>query len=35
MDTNQDGVITLEEFLECCIKNPDMSNSMTVFDSSI
>lgn len=35
MDKNQDGVVTFEEFLECCHKDKDISTSMAVFDSSI
>lgn len=35
MDKNQDGVVTLDEFLECCHKDPGISASMNVFDSSI
>ncbi|XP_030748772.1 Kv channel-interacting protein 1-like [Sitophilus oryzae] len=35
MDKNQDGVVTLDEFLECCKTDKDISASMTVFDSSM
>lgn len=35
MDSNKDGVVTLDEFLECCRKDEDISSSMAVFDSSI
>ncbi|XP_061506179.1 Kv channel-interacting protein 4-like [Anopheles gambiae] len=35
MDTNQDGVITIEEFLDCCRKDQLISSSMGVFDSTI
>lgn len=35
MDKNQDGVVTLDEFLECCYKDPGISASMNVFDTSI
>lgn len=35
MDKNKDGVVTLDEFLECCQKDEDISSSMAVFDSSI
>uniref|UniRef100_A0A6P7FMW5 Kv channel-interacting protein 4-like isoform X1 n=1 Tax=Diabrotica virgifera virgifera TaxID=50390 RepID=A0A6P7FMW5_DIAVI len=35
MDTNRDGVVTLDEFLECCRKDESISSSMAVFDSSI
>ncbi|XP_055550505.1 Kv channel-interacting protein 4-like isoform X1 [Wyeomyia smithii] len=35
MDTNCDGVITIEEFLDCCRKDQLISDSMGVFDSTI
>ncbi|XP_058821796.1 Kv channel-interacting protein 4-like isoform X1 [Topomyia yanbarensis] len=35
MDTNRDGVITIEEFLDCCRKDKLISDSMGVFDSTI
>ncbi|XP_045465681.1 Kv channel-interacting protein 1-like isoform X2 [Harmonia axyridis] len=35
MDKNKDGVVTLDEFLECCQSDADISSSMAVFDSSI
>ncbi|CAG9766905.1 unnamed protein product [Ceutorhynchus assimilis] len=35
MDKNQDGVVTLDEFLECCKTDKDISASMAVFDSSM
>ncbi|XP_058129898.1 Kv channel-interacting protein 4-like [Anopheles ziemanni] len=35
MDTNGDGVITIEEFLDCCRKDQLISSSMGVFDSTI
>ncbi|XP_018565548.1 Kv channel-interacting protein 4-like [Anoplophora glabripennis] len=35
MDKNRDGVVTLDEFLECCRKDEGISTSMAVFDSSI
>ncbi|XP_049820536.1 Kv channel-interacting protein 4 isoform X2 [Aethina tumida] len=35
MDRNRDGVVTLDEFLECCKQDRDISSSMTVFDSSM
>jgi hypothetical protein len=34
MDQNKDGVVTLEEFLDCCMSDEDISQSMTVFDSA-
>nr|XP_023021625.1 Kv channel-interacting protein 4-like [Leptinotarsa decemlineata] len=35
MDKNRDGVVTLDEFLECCQKDESISSSMNVFDTSI
>ncbi|XP_029718708.2 Kv channel-interacting protein 4 isoform X1 [Aedes albopictus] len=35
MDSNRDGVITIEEFLDCCRKDKIISDSMSVFDSTI
>jgi hypothetical protein len=34
MDQNKDGVVTLEEFLDCCKRDEDISQSMAVFDSA-
>ena len=34
MDINQDGVVTIEEFLDCCTADDDISASMEVFDFS-
>jgi hypothetical protein len=34
MDQNKDGVVTLEEFLDCCMRDEDISQSMAVFDSA-
>lgn len=34
MDLNQDGVVTLDEFLDCCRNDDAISRSMAVFDSS-
>lgn len=34
MDQNRDGVVTLEEFLDCCTRDEDISQSMAVFDSA-
>ncbi|XP_054258170.1 Kv channel-interacting protein 1 isoform X4 [Macrosteles quadrilineatus] len=34
MDRNHDGVVTLEEFLESCTTDEDVSRSMSVFDST-
>jgi hypothetical protein len=35
MDLNKDGVVTLEEFLDSCMSDEDISQSMAVFDSAI
>lgn len=35
MDVNHDGVVTREEFLECCRRDHNISMSMAVFDSTI
>ncbi|XP_063705066.1 uncharacterized protein LOC134834360 isoform X2 [Culicoides brevitarsis] len=35
MDSNKDGVVTREEFLECCRRDHNISASMAVFDSMI
>ncbi len=34
MDRNHDGVVTIDEFLECCRCDQAIKNSMLVFDSS-
>lgn len=34
MDVNRDGVVTLDEFLECCRNDDAISRSMAVFDTS-
>jgi len=34
MDLNKDGVVTLEEFLDSCMSDEDISQSMAVFDSA-
>lgn len=34
MDLNRDGVVTLDEFLDCCRNDDAISRSMAVFDSS-
>lgn len=33
MDKNQDGVVTLDEFLECCLNDEDIKRSIQVFDT--
>ncbi|XP_050420712.1 Kv channel-interacting protein 4 [Adelges cooleyi] len=33
LDINQDGVITFEEFIESCLKDEAITNSLQVFDS--
>lgn len=35
MDRNNDGVVTIDEFLDCCRCDQAITNSMLVFDSSI
>ncbi|KAG7298782.1 hypothetical protein JYU34_017213, partial [Plutella xylostella] len=34
MDLNRDGVVTLDEFLDCCLHDDGISRSMGVFDSN-
>lgn len=34
MDLNQDGVIAIDEFLDCCVRDEALVRSMGVFDSS-
>ncbi|KDR10791.1 Kv channel-interacting protein 1-like [Zootermopsis nevadensis] len=34
MDQNRDGIVTLEEFLDCCMSDEDIAQSMAVFDSA-
>ncbi|KAM3964989.1 Kv channel-interacting protein 4 [Aphomia sociella] len=34
MDLNRDGVLTLDEFLDCCLRDEEISRSMGVFDSN-
>lgn len=33
MDMNQDGVVTLDEFISCCQNDEVITNSMTIFDN--
>lgn len=35
MDINRDGVVTMDEFLDCCRNDDAISRSMAVFDTSI
>lgn len=35
MDSNRDGVVTLDEFIECCRNDEAISRSMAVFDTAI
>ncbi|CAH1989852.1 unnamed protein product [Acanthoscelides obtectus] len=35
MDKNKDGVVTLDEFLECCTSDEVITRSMAVFDTAI
>lgn len=34
MDLNHDGVVTIDEFVNCCTTDPDISASMGVFDTA-
>lgn len=35
MDRNKDGVVTLDEFLESCLEDASITNSLAAFDSII
>lgn len=35
MDMNQDGVVTLDEFISCCRNDEVITNSMIVFDNIV
>lgn len=35
MDRNQDGVITIDEFIECCQKEENIVKSMYIFENTI
>lgn len=35
MDLNQDGVITIEEFLEVCLKDEAITRALQMFDNDI
>lgn len=35
LDLNQDGVITIEEFIESCLKDEIITQSMAMFDTSL
>ncbi|XP_071448548.1 A-type potassium channel modulatory protein KCNIP1-like isoform X2 [Hetaerina americana] len=35
LDLNQDGVITIEEFIESCLKDEVITRSLQVFDSAL
>ncbi|XP_026286033.1 Kv channel-interacting protein 1 isoform X2 [Frankliniella occidentalis] len=35
LDLNQDGVITIEEFMESCLKDEIITRSMAMFDTSL
>ncbi|CAH2084922.1 unnamed protein product [Euphydryas editha] len=34
MDLNRDGVLTMDEFLDCCLRDEEITRSMGVFDSN-
>lgn len=35
LDLNQDGVITIEEFIESCLKDEVITRSLAMFDSEL
>jgi Ca2+-binding EF-hand superfamily protein len=35
LDLNQDGVITIEEFLESCLKDDVIMRSLQMFDTAL
>lgn len=35
LDLNQDGVITIEEFLEACLKDDLVTRSLQMFDTDL
>uniref|UniRef100_A0ABD2W966 EF-hand domain-containing protein n=1 Tax=Trichogramma kaykai TaxID=54128 RepID=A0ABD2W966_9HYME len=35
LDLNQDGVITIEEFMESCLKDEVITRSLQMFDSDL
>lgn len=35
LDLNQDGVITIEEFLEACLKDDLVTKSLQMFDTGL
>lgn len=35
LDLNQDGVITIEEFLEACLKDDLITKSLEMFDKGL
>lgn len=35
LDLNQDGVITIEEFLEACLKDDHITKSLEMFDKGL
>ena len=35
LDLNQDGVITIEEFIESCLKDEVITRSLAMFDSAL
>lgn len=35
LDLNQDGVITIEEFLEACLKDDLVTRSLQMFDTGL
>uniref|UniRef100_A0A0E9QFM9 Kv channel-interacting protein 4 n=1 Tax=Anguilla anguilla TaxID=7936 RepID=A0A0E9QFM9_ANGAN len=35
MDKNQDGVVTIDEFIDCCQKDENIMRSMQLFETSV
>uniref|UniRef100_A0A673GJY5 Kv channel-interacting protein 4 n=1 Tax=Sinocyclocheilus rhinocerous TaxID=307959 RepID=A0A673GJY5_9TELE len=35
MDINQDGVVTIDEFIDCCQKDENAMESLKIFDNSV
>uniref|UniRef100_A0A673HQ04 Kv channel-interacting protein 4 n=2 Tax=Sinocyclocheilus rhinocerous TaxID=307959 RepID=A0A673HQ04_9TELE len=35
MDMNQDGVVTIDEFIDCCQKDENIMQSLKIFDNAV
>uniref|UniRef100_A0A671M7P1 Kv channel-interacting protein 4 n=1 Tax=Sinocyclocheilus anshuiensis TaxID=1608454 RepID=A0A671M7P1_9TELE len=35
MDINQDGVVTIDEFIDCCQKDENIMQSLKIFDNAV